>query len=281
MSDNKVTNPVSPDPYVAGALLIYGDQKDPYINLPSFTSAINTTLAHKYQLNYANERSANGNFYFRYNGAPFDKLITWDEFFPNYTFSAKPGNLENPSDVPLEYHRSSIRDRIQFIQGVFDAGYDKTIFPNSCGIAHISGSKLLEVQKILWSLGILSTITYDQSILCRMEPDKISISEPTIPSTGGNIKVDISFKIPSSYKNKDYRLYVLGKNSIYPGMFYNVESIENLIQNKYKSHKYFKFKLEIKSIKFCDKISTRNILLNKPYMKYLTDNFLPKISAKK
>lgn len=277
----KIVNPLYPDPYIAGALLIYGDQTDPYLNLTTDNSNINNFFSNKYQLNYADEVSDNGKSYFRYNGDSVDKKITWEEFFSNYVLLGRQENTKDSSIVPLEYHRSSISDRLKFLRGVFDMGYDKELFPNGCGIAHTSKDNLLEVQKILWSLGILSTITYDQTVPCLMKVDKISTDTPMLIDDRVIVNVNIEFKIPENYKGRDYRLYILGKQSNYPGFFYNVDSIENMIGNSYKTQKYLKFKLQIKSVKFQSKVRATNILLNKPYVAYLTDNFLPKISEHK
>lgn len=280
-SQKKVTTPLYPDPYIAGALCIYGDETDLNLNLPSDSLAVNNLFAHKYQLNYGGTVSAEGKVYFRYNGKPNDELITWVDFFSNYIFAGRPENYANPPIVPLEYSRSSISDRLKFIRGVFDVGYSKDLFPNNCGIAHTSREKLVEVQKVLWSLGILSIITYDATTPCALAIDKISTDVQTLTENGGNVNVNIAFKIPSSYKAKDYRLYVLGKNSTHPGYFYNVDSIENMIDNSYKNNKYLKFQFQVKSVELYTKTSVTNVILHKAHLGYLTDNFLPKISGKK
>ena len=280
-NQKKIVAPLYPDPYIAGALLIYGDENDQCLNLPSDSLAVNNLFAHKYQLNYGGIVSPDGKVYFRYNGKSVDDLITWKEFFSQYVFAGSPENLENPPIVPLEYARASIADRLKFIRGVFDVGYMKRLFPNSCGIAHTSKAKLVEVQKVLWSLGILSIITYDDVTPCLLQLDKISTPlEPLDPYTG-NLRVSIEFKIPTSYKGKDYRLYVLGKTSRYPGYFYNIDSIENMIENVYKNQKYLKFQFQIKSVELFTTTSVTDVILAKPYLAYLTDNFLPKISVKK
>lgn len=235
----KITNPLYPDPYITGALLIYGDVNDPYLNLPSDCIEVNNLFAHKYQLTYGGTISAEGKSYFRYIGDGINKLITWEKFFENYTFSANQETYEDPPLIPLEYQRASITDRLKFIRGVFDVGYNKSIFVGNCGITHTSEEKLLEVQKILWSLGILSSMS----------------------------------------DNDGYQLHVLGKHSMYPGHFYDIDSIEDLIKNEYAEHKYLKFKLQIKSVKFLTRIRTSDILLHKANMAYLQENFLPKISG--
>ena len=54
---------------------------------------------------------------------------------------------------------ASLNDRLQFIRGAFDIGYDSSIFrEEECGIGHKSKIKLEMIQSILWSLGIKSFI---------------------------------------------------------------------------------------------------------------------------
>ena len=279
--NHRIINPLHPDPYIAGALLIYGDQTDKYLNLPFDVNGVNNLFAHKYQLNYGGTVSENGNKYFRYNGSPVDKLISWEEFFSNYVFTGKPQNSQNPPIVPLEYQRASIHDRLKFIRGVFDMGYNKEYFRNCCGIKHNSKEKLVEVQKILWSLGILSIIDYDTSTSCLLKADKISTDITSLNSDGGIVNVDLLFKPPASYKGRDFSLYVLGEYSKYPGFFYNIDSIEHLIESNNNRRKCLKFKLEIESVESHGKKSMRNIILARPNVAFVTDNFLPKISGKK
>lgn len=279
--NHRVITPLYPDPYTAGALLIYGDQTDKYLNLPTGINIVNNILSHKYQLNYGGTVAENGNSYFRYNGDAPDKLITWEEFFSNYTFTGKPQNCQNPPIVPLEYQRASISDRIKFIRGVFDMGYSDEYFKHSCGIAHTSREKLVEVQKMLCSLGIVSEIDYDQTMMCTMVPAKLSTSTSKLDSNGGNVDLELSFKVPSTYKNRDYRLYVLGKYSSYPGFFYGIDSIENMISNDKKYKKYLRFNLGIKSVESHGKGVMRSLILKEPNVSYTTDNFLPKLSVKK
>lgn len=246
---DRVINLLTPDPYIAGALLIYGDSSDEYVNLPFDSDAVNNLFSHKYQLNYGNKLSLDGKLYFTYNGDSVDKLITWKEFFPNnYTFFAKFKDDKHPL-VPLEYQRASINNRKQFIRGVFDVGYNKEVFPDTCGILHEKMDNLLEVQKILWSLGILSIVTYNTNL-------------------------------PVTCKGKNYRLEVVGGYDGYPGFFYNIDSIERMIIHG-KHSGGTNFKLQIKSVEWYSKTYMRNILLRKPYVHYLMDNFLPRISELK
>jgi hypothetical protein len=239
-------SPLSPDPYIAGALIIYGNYESEYINLPLDKDAANNLFAHKYQLNYAEKLDKN-TVYFAYNGTSRTKVITWNEFFPLYNFYGKSKNKGDPI-IPLEYLRASINDRWQFIRGVFDIGYSKYTFPDEIGISHSSRKNLRTVQDVLWSLGILSIINYN----------------PNLRDIGDRV----------------WHLTIVGEMDGYPGFFYNYDSIEHVIQNDTRVDKLHKdFILQIQLIrKYCKAYST-NLVLETPNAVYLTGDFLPRISA--
>lgn len=83
----KIKDPLNPDPYISGALFIYGDYKSKYINLPLDMDEVNNEFAHKYNLDYASKLDEN-RVYFSFNHKPNDP-ITWSEFYPDYDFYAK------------------------------------------------------------------------------------------------------------------------------------------------------------------------------------------------
>lgn len=141
------------DPYISGALCIYGNAKDEFINLPSDCTAANSFFINKYQAFYEWKIGSNATYFSR-NGDINNKLISWKDFFHNKTCH----------DIIKEYKRASINDRWEFIRGVFDIGYKSEAFPDSCSIAHSDEDKLKIVQEILWSLGVLSKTDYDPSL---------------------------------------------------------------------------------------------------------------------
>lgn len=247
-----VTRPLYPDPCIAGALIIFGRYDTPYINLPLDRNGVNQLFAHKYNLDYADKLEDNTTFY-AYNGADKSKPITWKEFFPYYDFYVRT-RLQSSPLIPVEYTRSSINNREKFIRGVFDIGYNQDMFPDNVGIASNSEQRLEEVQKILWSLGVPSKISYD----------------PNLPLDRGRI----------------YRLDVIGKYDGYPGFFYDINNIRKQIRNDNVIKRPISdFKMKITRVGhvhsngcLITKGYLRNVVLNKPQALYVTDNFLPRVS---
>lgn len=247
-----VSRPLYPDPCIAGALIIFGRYDTPYINLPLDRSGVNQLFAHKYNLDYADKLEDNTTFY-AYNGGDKSEPITWKEFFPYYDFYATSGMARSPL-IPDEYTRASIIDRKKFIRGVFDIGYSPDMFPDNVGIASTSEDRLSEVQKMLWSLGVLSKISYD----------------PNLPLARG----------------RNYRLDIIGEYDGYPGFFYDINNIRRHLRNdNIIKRPISDFKMKISSIgpvhhngSYICRGYMRNIVLNKPRALYVTDNFLPRVS---
>lgn len=249
---SKISRPLHPDPCIAGALIIFGRYDTPYINLPLDRNGVNQLFAHKYNLDYADKLEDNTTFY-AYNGADKSKPITWKEFFPYYDFYATSGMKYSPL-IPDEYTRASINDRWKFIRGVFDVGYDPVMFPDNVGIASDSEDRLKEVQKMLWSLGVPSKVSFD----------------PHLPLARG----------------RTYQLDVIGRYDGYPGFFYDINNIRKTIRNDNVIKRPISdFKMKISSVEyihrhgcFVDRGYMRNVILDKPHALYITDNFLPRVS---
>lgn len=242
----------NPDPCVAGALIIHGRYDTPYINLPLDRSGINQLFAHKYNLDYADYLEDNTTFY-QYNGCTKDTPITWKEFFSKYDFYSTSKRKDSPL-IPEEYIKASLIDRKKFIRGVFDVGYNADMFPDNVGIANPHEYRLKEVQRILWSIGILSNISYD----------------PNLPYAKGRI----------------YRLDIIGSYHGHPGFFYDINNIRNMIQNDNRWHQTINsFQMKIQSI---EPIHTNgytvengvmyNIICERPNVLYMTADFLPRVS---
>lgn len=252
LNNKRISTPLYPDPYIAGALIIFGKYDTPYINLPLDRSAADQLFAHKYNLDFADKLEDNTTFY-SWNGTDKSQPITWKEFFPNYDFYIASKFIRSPL-IPTEYTRASISDRKKFIMGVFDIGYNKDMFPDSVGIAHRSENRLKDVQMMLWSLGIMSRITYD----------------PNLPIARG----------------REYRLDIIGEYDGYPGLFYDINAIRKNLENHNKFiHKLNPFQLKIKSIAEVKESGAtvsygymRKIMLEKKHAIYVTENFLPRVS---
>lgn len=241
----KIVNPVFPDPMIAGALIIYGDYDDPYINLPLDREGIDDHFSHRYNLNFGSV-IGNNKVYYKFDGAPPDSLITWKEFFPKYDFYATSKCFEDPI-IPDEYYRASIKDRWHFVQGAFSIGYSKDTFPKSVSVAHINEHRLEELQKMLWSLGIMSKITYDPNMI--------------------------------SAHGRQYRLDVAGIYTDYPGFFYDAWMIQNVINANIRRNSVLTepYSFHIKSIEKLGRGWCSNIILKTSGI-YYTENFTPRIS---
>ena len=248
-------NILNPDPYIAGALLIYGNYDTKYISLPMYATKVCEELAYKYKIQYA-DIIENNQYFFSYHNT--ENRITWEEFFPDYKFYAKTLNKDDPI-IPYEYQFASVNDRRQFVRGVFDAGYDKEYSKYYNMIIHNDENKLKEFQKILWSLGILSKIEYIPKY--RYNEDNIYAS-------------DVTFK-------RYYQLELI--NSFlkdYPGFYFDYDNIINMIQNHENMiipiQRYSEYR--IKSVKIIGSGVIDNIILDIPNATYITENYLPRIS---
>ena len=154
----KIRNKLTPNPYIVGALLMYGDYNREYINIPSeYSDAINA-ICNEYHYTYELDPTDSSRVLFRYNSDFTLEYITWNEFFKQYQFFARNKNIDDPV-FPKEYMYGSIEDRIQFIRGAFDAGYNKKDSPDNVSLNHWSYERLECFQWILWSLGICSEVS--------------------------------------------------------------------------------------------------------------------------
>lgn len=232
-----------PDPYIAGALITYGNYDDPYINLPIDRDAANEEFAFKYGITYAEKVGKDCCYYTWNDSRPKDVPITWKEFFPEHTFYAKDRRIGDPI-IPKEYKYASIKERTQMVTGIFDIGYDKYLNPDSVMINHKTEFRLREVQKLLWTLGIVSGITYD----CTMR------------------------------NGRTYILRVHRTKEGWPGFFYNIDSICQMIENDYLISKSPLFDLKVTKAVHVSTGYIYEIVLSKPNMLYLGANYLPRVS---
>lgn len=236
-----VVSPLLPDPYIAGALIMYGDFDDEYINLPLDRRAADSLFGDKYNVENAEKLGDNTVYFYPVNTPP-ENPITWKEFFPKYDFYAKSKMLEDTM-FPSEYMHGTLKTRDQFIRGIFDVGWNKRMFPNNVSIAHKHEFRLKEVQKLLWSMGLCSKVSYD----------------PELPAARG----------------REYRLDLLGKASTYPGVFYDIDAMENFILNH---NPPLPFELRVVKCKRICRGWMYNVLLPQEHLLYLDANFLPRVS---
>lgn len=182
----RITEPLYPDPYVAGAFFMYGDYSDEYLNLPLNRVEANNNISHKYNIDYFDGRIGNNKVYYQWKGKKTDTPITWEEFFPGYDFYAKYRCGVQPP-IPLEYMFGWKSDRVQFIRGAFDVGYHPELTPDQVSVNHWSKERLEWLQWMVWSMGIPAEI-----------------------------------KDYPEYKDDRvrYQLNILGEGDRYPGFFY-------------------------------------------------------------
>lgn len=233
-----------PDPYITGALLMYGDYDKEYINLPIDLNGADEYLKDRYVLKLPDDAPLDHknlvNYFTQYRGNT-DSRPTWKEFFPHYDFYLQNRRIDSPL-FPREYVMSDIRTRVQFIMGVFDVGYNRKAFPDRITIQNKHEYRLKEFQKVLWSLGILSKVIYDPEIL--------------------------------DAHGREYKLEVLGLHGTYPGFFYELYALEQFLLND----KHEKFQFKVDKIEKQSRGWTYNVLLERPDVIYLDADYLPRVS---
>lgn len=159
-----------PDPYLGGALLVYGDRKDKFINLP----VINIDLCKEtceYFMNMHGIESveiSNNKIYFRNF---LNQRIQWSDLFWHKPHRNAEVCSYDPADitghenlvVAYQYLYGTIDSRLNFICGIFDYGYDPKL--SDIITIPIPDTKIaLAVKAVLASLGIVSTPTYDPAM---------------------------------------------------------------------------------------------------------------------
>lgn len=238
-----VRSPLMPDPYIAGALITHGDYDDEYINLPLDRDSADSFFGDKYQVDYA-EKLGNNRIYVRWKNGPEEIPITWREFFPKQNFFAKTHQLTDKL-IPDDYMYASTKDRIQYIRGAFDVGYDTDMFPDEVAIASRDEYRLRKIQYMLWSLGIVSGVTYDPNLLAGR--DRL-------------YRLDVLSQIPD------------------PGFFYDINKIEHQILNEPRRYCKKKFNLNIVRAEKVGIGYTHELILEDHEMIYLDDLLLPRVS---
>lgn len=232
--------PVFPDPYLAGILLTHCNIHNPVISIPLGAKQAITILRDKYNIEFENDPDKNiAHLNIVDDGENHHYCMTW-----LYTFKEEIVKYR----IPNKFKYATIRERIQFIRGVFDTGYDKNIMPHSVGITHIDESYLKEIQLMLGSLGITSTISYAPLIY----PEQKEV----------------------------YRLDIVNEKADYPGFFYAIENIENMIMNGQDMiGEDIRYNFAINDIKLLGSGYMNNIVLNKKHAIYIDGNCLPRVAA--
>lgn len=234
----------NPDPYTAGVMFTYADYDRREIVLPEWTSKTHDHIRNKYHLKYADILMSGRNYYFTSEGGD-GRLLTWNELYREQRCFAKSSAFVDPI-IPREYVWGTIKDRWNYVRGAMDAGFDPKIFVDGVGCASTDEVRMKELQKILWSIGVMSTLRYD----------------------------------PQSSKKRPWILEIVDKYKRYPGMFSHPDNIawalhlDNTIIDQLRM-----MSLQIVSIKYLANGVVCNVKVDGWPKIYYDANFLPRISA--
>lgn len=183
-----ISTPVDPSAYIAGTLFGYADYNEERINIPAYADKVALHICNKYHY----RSILNGNkIFFKYHKSVGDQYITWKDLFTNYDFYSRYHDITDPP-IPREYIYGTYQERVQFIRGVFDVGYQYELSNDQVCLYHDNYERLELIQRMLWSIGILNKI-YDNKI---------------------------KFK---------YRLDIIDEYRNYPGFFYDEFCIRNMV----------------------------------------------------
>lgn len=235
---------LKPNPYIAGALFIYGDYNKEYINIPFKCEKIINDICNEFHFIYETYADKQTRVKFKYDSDFINDYITWRKFFNKFKFFARTHNIDDVP-IPREYLYASIDNRIQFIRGAFDAGYTMNDSPDTVALNHWSKERLEWLQWLLWSLGISSVITN--------ETDESNYRLDII----GEYKPDKGYKYYPGffYDNLYIRNMIDTDNRIYktdPEEFITIDYIEE-IDNPFKNELIPKFYFDNNEVMIVDK----------------------------
>lgn len=185
-----------PDPYTAGVMLTYASYDDEEIMLPQWTHKAHEFILNVRNYKYADKMGPNGEMGFAKQGRT--DPVTWREMFPYQRFFAKSHHFADPL-IPAGYQYGKINDRWEYMRGAFDAGFDPKIFIDRVGIAHTDEKRLQRLQQMMWSIGIMSIITY--------EPETCK-DRPWILTTAGKLQ-----RYPGIFYHPDYIAWALSRDN--------------------------------------------------------------------
>ena len=246
---NIIKNPLNPNPYLAGIILFYeGFFNKPNLSLPThIRNRLENILA---QFNYNTD----------YFNIKYNKII-WDELFKDYHFYAKTKNPNDPL-IPYKYQYASYKDRLKFIKGIFDVGYDIITYPYHNCICSKNEEMLKCLKNILLSMGIPSTIEFVD--ICK------SYDNPFLHCN------DNPYVLFTNNGNLDFLKYD------YPGYYYDIDYIEKKIKNYENiimSNKQNQHNFSIKEMILIGHGYIDNIIFNNVKNAiYTSENYLPRVS---
>lgn len=219
------------NPYVDGALFMYGDINDLYLNIKVSNHAPWRSILNHYNWGC---RIANNRIYFT------DPLTLYGKIARSAYKSCILNNDYTPK-CPCELNYAW---RKQIVKSAFDLGYRPNC-SETCSIFSESDEKLEWLQKVLWSLGVITLITY--------RPDQ-NIKEP-------------------------WKLTPVGKYTNEPA-FFTHEPYAAMMTNMHDAQdlELQDCNVTIKGYREIPQGSIYNIQFEQPEVLYLTDNFIPRAS---
>lgn len=160
------------EPYIAGIFLIYGDRKDPYLNLPIISRVkadipefklIETYLEDhngmigNIKVDHYIHREISGKIYFY---GDRNTLLKWVDVFGQTLVRLVPNMCEYP--IPPCYFYTEKQNRIKFIRGVNDYGCKVMYNPTEMGIVgdtvYGHETTFLAFKDMLQSIGVASSL---------------------------------------------------------------------------------------------------------------------------
>lgn len=237
---------VNPDPYTAGIFYAYGDFNDKYANLPITLHEAERMFLDQYNYRLNGLGGAGRVYFCRPNT---DYPLLWEELFADgFQYELwYDKEVRVARDIPDRFVYGTVKERIQFISGIFDAGFQPEFFEDSVGIVGNNTHILQEVQKMLWSLGVISTVTFDPNL--------------------------------HIFNGIDYKLQIFKSEEKFPIFLYNIDKINRVLdQSNIMGKGDAILPIIPQKISKVGKAYSYNVILDKPNRLFLTANYLPKVS---
>lgn len=240
-----------------GALYTYGDWSKNNINLPITPSKAYELYGDTYEYKLMKHKIGDNDLFTEFINPTLEGFMNTSLFWTNkikYTdvfyreYFTEIYDKEKRT-IPKRYMYGSYKTRNQFMNGVVDMG--KHFFTEAGELTIYCGNKYIvkELQKMLWSMGIISTSIYSP----------------------GHSKIF----------GYDYNITIRKRGNKVPEFIYNIQDIKDI--NNKQNQKNYEFIPDFKVVPVMIKempnmIMTYNIMLDKPNQPFLLSNFMPKIS---
>lgn len=245
------------NPALIGALYVYGDWSKDYANLPITPMRAQELYGYSYIYDVKRSRKLSPEDSYIEFVKPTEENILrpllWknkikftDLFHTDYFYEICS---KEERTIPKKYMYSNVKTRNDFLSGIFDVR--KHYISDSGEIVLFCNNMTVvkEIQKMLWSLGIISISSYSQK--------------------------------RSKVFGYDYEIVIKKRDEKVPDFIYNTDDISNIITERTK--KEYEFVLNFEMIPTMIRrtphyTSSYNLVFDKPNVPFLTGNFMPKVS---